>query len=100
MEDKIYDILTDLLSDEISKQEAIEVIDNTSFDLLLLDINLGDGTGFEVLEAVKNKSFNVIFTTAYDEYAVKAFKYCTGLDHFCYCSVVVMSSSIPFMHCN
>lgn len=58
-----------------NKKEAISLISNTSFDLLLLDINLGDGTGFEVLQSIENKKFGVIFTTAYDEYAIKAFKY-------------------------
>lgn len=58
-----------------SKKEAVTLIQNTEFDLLLLDINLGDGTGFEVLKDTKEKDFGVIFTTAYDEYAIKAFKY-------------------------
>ncbi len=48
--------------------------DNSPPDLLLLDIQLGDGTGFDLLEDL-NQSPPVIFTTAYDEYAIKAFKY-------------------------
>lgn len=63
-----------------SKAEAIELINNTDFDLALLDINLGDGTGFEVLEATMDKEFSVIFTTAYDQHAIKAFKY-AALDY-------------------
>ncbi|GLB49425.1 LytR/AlgR family response regulator transcription factor [Neptunitalea lumnitzerae] len=43
-------------------------------DLLLLDIRLSDGLSFEIFDHV-NINCAVIFTTAYDEYAVKAFKY-------------------------
>ena len=46
---------------------------NPQPDLILLDIHLADGSSFEIFEHVKVKS-PVIFTTAYDEYAVKAFK--------------------------
>ncbi len=42
-------------------------------DLILMDIQLGDGLSFEIFELVDVKS-PVIFTTAYDEYALKAFK--------------------------
>jgi two-component system LytT family response regulator len=63
-----------------SKQEAIDLISSAQFDVLLLDINLGDGTGFDVLEATSGKEFSVIFTTAYDEHAIKAFKY-SALDY-------------------
>ncbi len=42
-------------------------------DLILLDIHLADGASFEIFQHVKVKS-PVIFTTAYDEYALKAFK--------------------------
>lgn len=48
--------------------------DNSSPDLILLDIQLNDGVGFDLL-ADDLISCPVIFTTAYDEYAVKAFKY-------------------------
>lgn len=42
-------------------------------DLLLLDIQLGDGQSFEIFKMVNIESF-VIFTTAYDEYAIRAFE--------------------------
>ncbi|MCB0445541.1 MAG: response regulator transcription factor, partial [Gelidibacter sp.] len=42
-------------------------------DLIFLDIQLSDGLSFEIFEAVEIKSA-IIFTTAYDEYALKAFK--------------------------
>lgn len=47
---------------------------NEAPDLILLDIHLGDGKSFEIFEKVNVNSY-IIFITAYDEYAVKAFKY-------------------------
>ncbi|WP_275316766.1 LytR/AlgR family response regulator transcription factor [Tenacibaculum bernardetii] len=44
-------------------------------DILFLDIMLGDGTGFDVLEIHPNLSSKIIFVTASDEYAIKAFKF-------------------------
>ncbi|MGB3775530.1 MAG: LytTR family DNA-binding domain-containing protein, partial [Leeuwenhoekiella sp.] len=46
---------------------------NAHPDLIFLDIQLSDGLSFEIFEQVEVKSA-VIFTTAYDEYALKAFK--------------------------
>lgn len=46
---------------------------NPQPDLILLDIHLADGASFEIFEHIKIKS-PVIFTTAYDEYALRAFK--------------------------
>ncbi|MEO0471510.1 MAG: LytTR family DNA-binding domain-containing protein [Bacteroidota bacterium] len=43
--------------------------------LLFLDIELPDGDGFQVLEKAEKLNFDVIFTTAYDQYAMKAFKF-------------------------
>ena len=47
---------------------------NPKPDLLLMDIRLSDGLSFEILEAVE-VTIPIIFTTAYDEYAIKAFKF-------------------------
>jgi DNA-binding LytR/AlgR family response regulator len=47
--------------------------ENGSPDLIMLDIQLADGLSFEIFRKVSVNSF-VIFTTAYDEYAIKAFE--------------------------
>lgn len=47
--------------------------DNAHPDLIFLDIQLSDGLSFEIFEAIDIKSA-IIFTTAYDEYALQAFK--------------------------
>lgn len=57
-----------------SVEEAINWFQNNSHpDLIFLDIQLSDGLSFEIFETIEIKSA-VIFTTAYDEYALRAFK--------------------------
>ncbi len=57
-----------------SVEESIEWFQNNEHpDLIFLDIQLSDGLSFEIFEAVEINSA-VIFTTAYDEYALQAFK--------------------------
>lgn len=57
-----------------SVQESIDWFRNNKHpDLIFLDIQLSDGLSFEIFDAVTIKS-SIIFTTAYDEYALKAFK--------------------------
>ncbi len=57
-----------------SVQESIEWFSNNEHpDLIFLDIQLSDGLSFEIFDTITIKSA-IIFTTAYDEYALKAFK--------------------------
>ena len=57
-----------------SVEESIEWFENNPHpDLIFLDIQLSDGLSFEIFEKIDIKSA-IIFTTAYDEYALKAFK--------------------------
>lgn len=57
-----------------SVEESTEWFQNNEHpDLIFLDIQLSDGLSFEIFETVDIKS-SVIFTTAYDEYALQAFK--------------------------
>ena len=55
--------------------EAIPLINETEPDLVFLDINMPDGEGFDVIEKVTYKDFQVIFITAFDKYAVRAFEF-------------------------
>jgi two-component system LytT family response regulator len=59
--------------------EAIVQINNTKPDLLLLDIELPDGTGFDILEKLSLQT-KVIFLTAHNDYASQAFEY--GAIHY------------------
>jgi len=57
--------------------QSITAIARTHPDLVILDIRLPDGTGFEILQALdeilEQRNLQVIFLTAYDEYALEAF---------------------------
>lgn len=54
---------------------AAKQVQQSDFDILFLDIDLGDGTGFDLLEIIGPKpKFKVIFTTGMDNFAIKAFK--------------------------
>jgi DNA-binding LytR/AlgR family response regulator len=57
-----------------SVEESIDWFNNNEHpDLIFLDIQLSDGLSFEIFDAIDIKS-SIIFTTAYDEYALQAFK--------------------------
>lgn len=53
---------------------AISRIKKTEIDVLFLDISMPDGSGFYVLEQLQPIKFDVIFTTAYDKFAIRAIK--------------------------
>lgn len=58
-----------------SVEESIEWLEkNDAPELIFIDIELSDGTCFEVLDKTGNQS-KLIFTTAYDQHAIKAFQY-------------------------
>ncbi|MEB2782827.1 LytTR family DNA-binding domain-containing protein [Algoriphagus sp. C2-6-M1] len=57
-----------------SVKEAVVVAKACKPDLVFLDINLSDGTGFDFLDQTEHLEFKVIFTTAYEEFALQALK--------------------------
>jgi len=57
-----------------SSQEALHFLKNNSIDLVFLDIEMPNMNGFELLEYLDQVDFSIIFTTAYDEYALRAIK--------------------------
>ncbi len=65
----------DIIATAKNVAEGVEVIDKFHPELIFLDISMPDGDGFDLLSRVSNRSFEVIFTTAYDQYALKAFDY-------------------------
>ncbi len=65
----------DIIGETAYVKQAIDLIKDKKPDLIFLDIELEDGTGFDILEQLKETNFNIIFTTAYNQYAIKAFKF-------------------------
>jgi len=63
----------DVLGEAASVEEAVTLINQLKPDLLFLDIQLGDGTGFDLLNQVEFTG-DIIFVTAFDEFAIRAFE--------------------------
>lgn len=55
--------------------EGIDAIEKYKPEVVFLDIQMQRETGFDLLTRIKDINFEVIFTTAYSEYAIKAFKF-------------------------
>ena len=55
-------------------EAGLNLINTCEFDILFLDINLPDGSGFDLIYQTPVRNFHTIFVTAYDQYALDAFK--------------------------
>lgn len=63
-----------VIAESTYASEGIEMIQNFKPDVVFLDINMPEMNGFELLEKLSWKDFNLVFTTAHQEYALKALK--------------------------
>jgi two-component system LytT family response regulator len=63
----------EVIAEATNASEGVEKIDSLNPDLIFLDIQMPGKTGFDMLSELE-RTPNVIFTTAYDEYALKAFE--------------------------
>ena len=70
---KEYDDVVEVIDEAGSGREAVEKIERLKPDVIFLDIQMPDLTGFELIEQLTEKP-NIIFTTAYEQYAIKAFE--------------------------
>jgi two-component system LytT family response regulator len=61
-------------------QEGLALIAQTQPELIFLDVEMDDGTGMDLLAQVGKRDFQVIFITAYDHYALDAFRF-SALDY-------------------
>ena len=64
-----------LLGKAESVTQGVELIKKSTPDLIFLDIEMADGSGFDMLEKLPGMKFDVIFTTASDAHALRAIKY-------------------------
>lgn len=69
-----------IVGEAANADEALPMIEELQPDLLFLDIQMPGKNGFELLQAIEGKAPDVVFTTAYDEYAIKAFEF-NALDY-------------------
>ena len=69
-----YQIGVKIIDRGNSVKEGIEILNSVHPDLLFLDIKLGDEIGFSLLDQIK-VNFQIIFISAYDKFAINAFKY-------------------------
>lgn len=58
-----------------SSTEAVTIIKQQHPDIIFLDIEMPQLNGFQLLEQVADETFHLVFITAYDQYAIKAFRY-------------------------
>jgi two-component system LytT family response regulator len=59
-------------------ESGLQLINSVTPDVIFLDIRMADGSGFDLIAKIRQQGsipFQIIFTTAYDEYAIKAFKF-------------------------
>jgi two-component system LytT family response regulator len=64
----------------MSGKKALEIIEKIKPELVFLDIEMPTMNGFDLLEQFKQIPFSIIFTTSYDQYAIKAIRY-SALDY-------------------
>lgn len=65
----------EIMGEAFNVESGIDLIERVHPDIIFLDIEMPDGTGFDLLSKIDSVDFDVIFVTAYDKYAVKAFQF-------------------------
>ncbi|NOQ72581.1 MAG: response regulator [Crocinitomix sp.] len=64
----------DVIGEADSVANGVELLSQVKADLVFLDINLFDGSGFNILQELEEIDFQVIFVTAYSQFAIRAFR--------------------------
>ncbi len=77
---KLYCPAVQVVAEAEDVGSALKVLEKHEPNLVLLDINMPGGTGFDLLKKVDTRKFKLVFITAYEEHAVKAFR-CSALDY-------------------
>ncbi len=84
-ENRISESLKNILETHVANIEVVAIANNVAQgieqinthkpDIVFLDIEMPDGTGFDLLKRLSKIDFSLVFCTAYDQYAIEAFKY-------------------------
>jgi|AntRauTorcE11898_2_1112593.scaffolds.fasta_scaffold02284_3 two-component system LytT family response regulator len=64
----------ELIGESASVKDSVALLEKAAPDLLFMDVRLPDGESFEIFRNIKARGFQIIFITAYDEYALPAIK--------------------------
>ncbi|MEO7121193.1 MAG: LytTR family DNA-binding domain-containing protein, partial [Ginsengibacter sp.] len=64
-----------IVGDAATVEEGLEKIRECDPNIVFLDIQLKEKTGFDLLNSLSEIKFNLVFTTAFDQYAIKAFRF-------------------------
>jgi two-component system, LytTR family, response regulator len=64
----------EIIAEAATANEALSIIEKQGPDLLFLDIQMPEKNGFDLLQAIRSPFPTIIFTTAFDEFAVRAFE--------------------------
>ncbi len=72
---KLYCKNVTIVAEADGVKSGIEAIEKNKPDIVFLDIQMPDGSGFKLLESIEYVNFSIIFTTAYDQFAIKAIKF-------------------------
>ncbi len=77
---KLCDVPVQVIGTAYSVESGYQLLLNNPPDLVFLDVEMKDGTGFDLLKRFKTIDFKVIFITAHQEFAIAAFKF-SALDY-------------------
>ncbi len=72
---KLYCKNVTIVAEADGVRTGMEAIAKNKPDIVFLDIQMPDGSGFKLLESIEDVNFSLIFTTAYDQFAIKAIKF-------------------------
>lgn len=76
LREMLSDLVPDcrIIGEANSKATAIKLLQNVQPDAVFLDIDLKDGTGFDVLKALAPPQYPIVFATAFNQFAIRAFQ--------------------------
>src|SRR5258706_15724275 len=70
----------EVIGEAANVKDGKDIISKVNPELIFLDIEMPDGTGFDLLEQLGQVNFDVIFTTSHDQYGIRAIKF-SALDY-------------------